>query len=198
MPTEVSGLPAHILLVHIVIVLVPVAAVLVVVAGVWPAARRWLNWLPALASLGALVAVPITTNAGHWLENHLRGDVTPAIKHHANLGDQMLPWVLALFVASLAVWGLAVVEGHRTFVVGVRAGAGRNGARTASSGSTVHASTGTTEPSSAMLRAVRRRRLGMRVAVAVLALVAGIGAVQQVYRTGEAGSRAVWTGSFNS
>ena len=85
-PTVISGLPAHILLVHVVLAIVPVAAVLVIVAGIWPGARRWLNWLPPLAALGALVAVPITTHAGHWLEDHLRGQVTPAIRHHVDLG----------------------------------------------------------------------------------------------------------------
>jgi hypothetical protein len=195
MPTEVSGLPAHILLVHVVIVLVPVAALLVIVAGVWPAARRWLNWLPALAALGALIAVPITTSAGHWLEDHLRGQVTPAIKHHADLGEQMLPWAVALFVASLLVWALAVREGHHAFAIGVRA---RHDAATASSESTVHASTGTTAASPEVLRAMRRRQRGVRIVVAVIALVAAVGAAQQVYRTGEAGSRAVWSGTFNS
>ncbi|MGH8891512.1 MAG: hypothetical protein ACRDV3_17345 [Acidothermaceae bacterium] len=118
-PTVISGLPAHILLVHVVLAIVPVAAVLVIVAAVWPAARRWLNWLPVLAALGALVFVPITTHAGHWLEKHYRGQITAAIQHHVNLGNQMFPWVLALFVASLLVLALNRFEGQHSFVVGV-------------------------------------------------------------------------------
>ncbi|HEX7104544.1 MAG TPA: hypothetical protein VF218_01130 [Acidothermaceae bacterium] len=194
MPTVVNGLPAHILLVHVVIAIVPVAAVLVLIAGVWPAARRWLNWLPALAALAALAAVPITTNAGHWLQHHLRFPVNPAIQHHINLGNQMLPWVIALFVASLVVWAAAVLEGHRTLAIGARR---RPNAGAPSSGSTVHASTGTTTTSPAVVRATARRRLALRVVVAVIAVVAAVGSVQQVYRTGEAGSRAVWSGTFD-
>ena len=121
-PTVIRGLPAHILLVHVVLAIVPVAAVLVIVAAVWPAARRWLNWLPALAALGALVFVPITTHAGHWLENHYRGQITAAIQHHVNLGNQMFGWVLALFGASVLVLALNWFEGQRSLVVGTGRG----------------------------------------------------------------------------
>ncbi len=210
MPTEVNGLPAHILLLHVVIAVVPLAAALVLVAGVWPAARRWLNWLPVLASLAALIAVPITANAGRWLERHLKGEVTPAIAHHVNLGNQMLPWVAALFAASLLVWALNLVEGPPTFAIGDRQRRSLGGT---SSKPIVHASTGTTpaassapaasaaSSASASASAARSARRVPRVAaavVAVLAVVAAAGAVQQVYRTGEAGSSAVWSGTFNS
>jgi hypothetical protein len=40
--TTIGGLPAHILLVHAVVGLVPVTALLVVLVAVWPAARRLL------------------------------------------------------------------------------------------------------------------------------------------------------------
>lgn len=224
-PTVISGLPAHILLVHVVLTVVPAAAVLVIVAGVWPAARRWLNWLPVLAALGALVSVPITTHAGHWLENHYNGQITAAIRHHVNLGNQMFGWVLALFVASVLVLALNWFEGQRSFVVGSRgtpavttpAGNGAGaflGAETAPSGlgdpgdpgdpGTVGASRGgvvvATRPRSASSSSRRLGRFGsrpLRVIVAILAIVAAVGAVQQVYRTGEAGSRAVWTGTFS-
>lgn len=39
MPTTLNGLPAHILFVHAV-VLIPLAALLLVVSAVWPTARR--------------------------------------------------------------------------------------------------------------------------------------------------------------
>ncbi len=37
--TTVGGLPAHILLVHAVVVLVPLSALLIVLVTTWPAAR---------------------------------------------------------------------------------------------------------------------------------------------------------------
>ncbi len=39
MPVEFGGLPAHILLIHVVVVLVPPAAAMLVASAVWPAAR---------------------------------------------------------------------------------------------------------------------------------------------------------------
>ena len=188
-PTVISGLPAHILLVHIVLAIVPIAAVLVIVAGIWPGARRWLNWLPPLAALGALVAVPITTHAGHWLEDHLRGQITPAIQHHVDLGNQMLPWVIALFAASVIVWALARAEGLRSLAVGQSRG-GRPGAPAGAvrSGSTTYGGANTG----------RFHGCSVKIVVAIIALVAAVGAVQQVYRTGEAGSRAVWSGTFTN
>jgi hypothetical protein len=101
MPTQINGLPAHVLLIHLVVVLVPVAALLVVAQAWSPAARRWAGPLGPLLALAALVAVPVTTNAGEWLQHRL--PPTPLIKHHAQLGDQLLPWALALFVLSVAV-----------------------------------------------------------------------------------------------
>ncbi|WP_006243300.1 hypothetical protein [Mycolicibacterium tusciae] len=38
--STLDGLPAHVLLVHFVVVLAPMTAVLLVVCAVWPAAQR--------------------------------------------------------------------------------------------------------------------------------------------------------------
>jgi hypothetical protein len=184
-PTKISGLPAHILLVHVVVTVVPLAAALVTVAAVWPAARRWLNWLPVLAALGALAAVPITTNAGRWLQHHLRGQVTPAISHHIALGNQVLPWALALFAASVVVWATARAEGLRSAAIG----RGRLSDQPARDAGDVALGGG---------RRTGVTRRSVRVVVAIVAITAAAGAVQQVYRTGEAGSRAVWSGVFQA
>ncbi|WP_433502372.1 hypothetical protein ACQP04_21600 [Pseudonocardia halophobica] len=53
--TTVAGLPAHILLVHAVVVLVPLTALLLVVESLWPAARRRLAWPAAALALVAVV-----------------------------------------------------------------------------------------------------------------------------------------------
>jgi hypothetical protein len=109
-PTKISGLPAHILLVHLAVVLVPVAAAAVLIASVWPTARRKLTfWIP-LVALAALVVVPVTTHAGEWLE--ARVAITPLIAHHVHLGKQLLPWAIALFVMSVAVWVLSRMEAN--------------------------------------------------------------------------------------
>jgi hypothetical protein len=112
MPTEIHGLPTHVLLIHLVVVLVPVAA-LVLIAQAWSRpVRRWAGVGGPLLCLGALVMVPITTNAGYWLRNHIAPQLaaSAAVKRHAHLGAQLLPLVAAMFVLSIVVWWL----GRRT------------------------------------------------------------------------------------
>lgn len=107
MPVKINGLPAHILLIHIVIVLLPLAALMLVASALWPAARAKLGFLTPLVALVALVFVPITTNAGKWLRDHLPGNqgrLDPLIRRHAQLGGTLLPWAIAIFAVAALVW----------------------------------------------------------------------------------------------
>lgn len=97
-----QDLPVHPLLVHLTVVLIPVAALAVVLAAVWPAGRRRLGLLPQILALLALVMVPVTTAAGTWLAD--RVGRTPLVDRHEELGNSMLPWVIALFVVAVAIW----------------------------------------------------------------------------------------------
>lgn len=99
---EVNGLPLHILVVHAVVVFVPLAALSVLVAAAWPAARRRLGLLPAAISAVALALVPVTTAAGEWLKARLPS--APLIEQHASLGDDLLPWSIAVFVVAAVLW----------------------------------------------------------------------------------------------
>ncbi|NHC46402.1 DUF2231 domain-containing protein [Motilibacter aurantiacus] len=108
-PTQLSGLPAHPLLVHLVVASVPLAALLVTLAAVWPAARRRLGVLPPLVALVALVAVPVTANAGEWLADALQGGLAqplPAVERHEDIANRLLPWVIGLFVVAVGAWAL--------------------------------------------------------------------------------------------
>jgi hypothetical protein len=101
---EINGLPAHALLVHVVVVVLPLAAVAAVIASAWPAAQRKLTFLVPLAAVVGAAAVPITVRAGHDLDNKLGN---PAfVRHHADLGSQVLPWAVALAVTTVAQWWL--------------------------------------------------------------------------------------------
>lgn len=111
--TEINGLPAHILLIHLVVIGIPLAALLTVLSAVWPAARRRLGILTPIVALGALVMVPITTNAGEWLQARVyQGFTNPQIVRHAELGDELLPWAIGLFVLGVLAWGLPVLAGR--------------------------------------------------------------------------------------
>ncbi|MGB7363045.1 MAG: DUF2231 domain-containing protein [Rhodococcus sp. (in: high G+C Gram-positive bacteria)] len=97
----INGLPAHILLVHLVVVLAPLTAVLAITAAVWPAARRRLVWVVAAFAVITLAATPLTTSAGEWLEK--RVPESEAVKIHTELGDSMLYFSIALLVVAAAL-----------------------------------------------------------------------------------------------
>lgn len=103
-PTVINGLPAHVLLIHVVVVLVPLTALALVVCAVWPAWIRRLGVVLPLLALVTLASVPLTTHAGEWLEQHVSD--SPLVRRHADLGDTLLPWVVGLFVLAVAVWWL--------------------------------------------------------------------------------------------
>jgi hypothetical protein len=99
---QINGLPAHALLVHLVVVLLPLTALAAVAVSVWPAAQRKLTFLVPLGAVVGLVAVPVTTRAGNDLAAHLGN---PAfINHHRSLGQMVLPWAAALAVTTVAQW----------------------------------------------------------------------------------------------
>ena len=102
MPDKINGLPAHILLVHAVVVLVPLAALLAVLAIAWPAARRKLGVLVPICAFAGLVFVPLATQAGEWLEEHVKENAL--VEKHTSLGDGLLVWALLLFVLATVFW----------------------------------------------------------------------------------------------
>ena len=113
--TEINGLPAHVLLIHLVVIGIPLAALLTVLSAVWPAARRRLGIITPIIAALALISVPITTNAGEWLQARVfHGFSNPLIVRHAELGDELLPWAIGLFVVSVAAWGVPLLAGRST------------------------------------------------------------------------------------
>jgi len=103
MPVFVFGLPLHVLVVHAVVVLVPLAVLGTVVVAVRPAARRRFGWLVVGVTAAATACVPIATGSGEDLRDRLVP--TDLIRDHAHLGDQLLVFVAVLFAVSTAlVW----------------------------------------------------------------------------------------------
>jgi hypothetical protein len=99
---DINGLPAHALLVHAVVVIVPLTAVAAIVVSLWPAAQRKLTFLVPLGAWVGLIAVPFTTAAGTDLAVRLGN---PAfIDRHRQLGNLVLPFVIALAVTTTAQW----------------------------------------------------------------------------------------------
>ncbi|WP_256253954.1 DUF2231 domain-containing protein [Streptomyces albidoflavus] len=101
-PTLINGIPAHPLLAHAVVVLVPLAALCLVACAAWPSVLRRFGVVLPLMALVVLVLVPLTTNAGEWLEERVRE--SSLLEEHAELGEGMLPWAVGLLAASVLVW----------------------------------------------------------------------------------------------
>lgn len=98
----VNGLPAHVLLVHAIVVLLPLSAALLALTALWPTARRRLAGPNAILSVLVVVLVPITTSAGEWLERRLTPD--PLIRRHTELGDTAIYAAIAVAVLAVVVW----------------------------------------------------------------------------------------------
>lgn len=108
---EINGLPLHVLVVHAVVVLVPLTALAVVLAAVWPRARARLGALPLAAAVACLAMVPVATSAGEWLEE--RVPETALVRRHTSMGESLLPWVIALAALAAALWWLDGASGRR-------------------------------------------------------------------------------------
>lgn len=170
MPVKINGLPAHVLLVHAVVVLVPLACLALVLHTCWPAARSRLGVVTPLLALVSLVLVPVTTHAGNYLKAHQH--VGPAIEakviRHQALGNQLIYYVVPLFVLTVVAWLVgryldgASVPGLVSAERGVRA-----------------------VPTSA------------NVVLAVVSLGLAVATVVQLYRIGDAGAHAVWDGTLH-
>jgi hypothetical protein len=101
-PETVFGLPTHAIVVHGTVVLLPLAALVVLLHAFWPVARRRLGIVTPLLAGVALVLVPLATQSGETLEHSVPH--SDLIERHAELADGMLPWAIALFVVAVGLW----------------------------------------------------------------------------------------------
>lgn len=165
MPDTILGLPAHPLIVHAVVVLVPLAAVLVAVAALSPRFRHWARYATPLVALAGLVMVPLATQSGEGLEHSVPHSAL--VEKHAELADSLLPLMIGVtLVALVQLW-----LDRRTSAVGAVAGDDDgDGPRR-----------GPSTPRAAGL------------VVAVVALLVSAGTLVQVGRIGHSGAKAVWS-----
>lgn len=99
--SQLFDLPAHPLLVHIPVVLLPLVALGTIAIVLRPAFRRSIGWV--VVALGAVAAVgtQLAIGSGEELEDHVRK--TELVRDHTGMADTMLPFALLLFVLALAV-----------------------------------------------------------------------------------------------
>ncbi len=164
MPTFISNLPVHVLVVHAVVVLVPLAVLGAIVVALWPAARRRYGWLVVAVAAVATVSIPIATSSGEGLERQLPR--TALLQAHTRLGDELLVFVAGMLVVLVAF----MVLHQRAGVLARREGPGTMTAPVALAGP---------------VRIVAGVLAALTVALAVVSAV-------QVYRIGDSGARAAW------
>jgi apolipoprotein N-acyltransferase len=109
--TVISGLPAHVLLVHFVVVLAPLTALLEILCAVWPAARRRLVWLVLALAVVTAVVTPLTIDAGQWYYDQKQRPST-LLQTHADRGEWMIYFSVALLVVAVALAVLQWLEGR--------------------------------------------------------------------------------------
>lgn len=199
-PTLISGLPAHVLLVHFVVVLVPLSALLLLASALWPAARRRLGALTPLVALGSLALIPVTTHAGEWLQD--RVDADPLVRAHTRIADGLLPWASGVFVVAAALWAverLAARSEVRELIPADSTGPDSTGSGGAGTDSARrHSTGGTLRPRPGPGSRSALTGMAARAVLAALALVIATGSVVEVYRIGESGSRAAWHDAYQS
>jgi hypothetical protein len=168
-PTFLFGLPLHVLVVHAVVVLVPLAVLGAVLIAVWPTARHRYGLLVLGLAVVATALIPIATSAGEGLEHVLPRSA--AMEAHTSLGDTLLPVAAAMLVA---VAGLVGVERY--------AGRAQDRRRAA------EPAAGRTATAVAVRTWVRPTVLVLSALTVVLAAVTAV----QVVRIGDSGARAAW------
>jgi hypothetical protein len=184
-PTFVSGLPIHVLVVHAVVVLIPLAVLGAVVIAVWPAARHRYRWpVLGLTAVGTIF-VPVATETGDGLEHSL--PESALISAHTQLGDQLLPFAAALL---LVVAGLAAVDR-----VATPTGSGTAGRHSTPERQTTPDREGAPERTGTATAVVADRTWVRPVALvlSVLTVVLGVATAAQVVRIGDSGARAAWS-----
>ncbi len=98
---ELFGLPAHPLLVHGAVVLVPLAALVLVLAALVPRMRRAGAPVALALSFVALVFVGLAQGSGEQLEE--RVVETELVEAHEEKGESVLPWAFGLTIVAGAL-----------------------------------------------------------------------------------------------
>jgi hypothetical protein len=108
---ELFGLPAHPLVVHAAVVLLPLAALGTVLCAAFPQARRRFASLTVGVALAATLAVGLAQGSGEALEERI--EETALVEEHEEMGESVLPWAIGVSVAAIAVAAVPLVLRRR-------------------------------------------------------------------------------------
>lgn len=108
---SIDGLPLHPLLVHVIVVLVPLAAVGTIAMATRPAWRRPYGLLVLALAVVSLAAVPLARESGEQLADAVHHE-SSALDAHMSRADTVLPAV-AVYVALLLAAVILQRRGER-------------------------------------------------------------------------------------
>lgn len=159
------GIPAHPLLIHVPVVLVPLLAILAVVYAFVPFVRPHTRWVLGLLAIAAPISALLAKLSGDEFfarmdaRDMITPDFYPTIEEHQDLGNLTLYTTIGLAVVTLAL----------VYFIGPRVAAARGAG-----------GAGSSRVLSLVLQA--------------LTVVAAAVTLYYVIRTGDSGAKAVWTG----
>lgn len=106
------GLPAHVLFLHVPVVLIPIVCTLIAALAIRPAWRAKFGVATALVATGTMAATILTVNAGEALRDQ-RGESGTKLTQHAELGGQLRWLIIALTIAFIL---LLVADQYMTLI----------------------------------------------------------------------------------
>jgi len=178
MPENLFGLPTHVLLQHVVVVLLPIAAAAALLVALWTWFRQHLGIATLVATFIVTLFVPLTTQSGESLAGRL--PESPEIAAHVAAGDRV-QWVAALF--GLCLFAVVALDLRR---------------RASMTAQLAPAEAWVSRRAPAGWRDAAPSWTSSALAVArVLLVVAAIAVIVVVVQAGHSGASAVWSGYPN-
>jgi len=108
---KLFGLPAHPLIVHAAVVLVPLAAIGTIAIAFWPSARRKIGWVVVGLALVGTFSCWLASQSGEALQENVPRTAT--VQDHAAEGDGAALFGAAVFVGAAAIMGIDEVKRRR-------------------------------------------------------------------------------------
>ena len=173
---DLFGLPAHPLLVHLPVVLIPLATIGSIFVAIKPEwRRRYAIPVAALAAVGA-VAVFLAAQSGESLEERVKEN--DLVEEHAEAGESAEPFVAVYGVLAVGLAAADLVDRRR------RGGGAGDPAPAADQGGVATATATRTTTTSALTRVLP--------ILAVVTVLSGAVATYFVYEAGHSGAKATW------
>ena len=163
---SLGGIPSHPLLVHIPVVLVPVAMLLMLLS-LWPRVRTSALWGASGAAVGGFIGAVLAAGSGESLEHAVKRSAL--LRHHTELGDQVQGYagVFAVLAIVTLVIHLSRIDALPFEKV-------------------------LSPVSKRIAPLAKKLPAGAVAAVIAFVSVAGIVATWQTYNAGHSGAKAVW------